>query len=125
MACGATTSTTTTPTTAEDESNAMTSSSVGCSGEGCQAWRLQAELSRLQQERLLLAYSHADDQRRLHEHEVQLQLLEREVGDAQLDLGSNKEISKMKEREKEQEKQIQKLEKLLTDVENELQGNME
>ena len=29
--------------------------SVGC-GEGCQAWRLQAELSRLQQERLLLAY---------------------------------------------------------------------
>merc|ERR1719471_1271512 len=90
MACGATTSTTTTPTTAEDESNALTSSSVGCGGEGCPAWRLQAELSRLQQEKLLLAYSHVDDQRRLHEHEVQLQLLEREVGDAQQDLGSRK-----------------------------------
>merc|ERR1719471_2490619 len=125
MACGATTSTTTTPTTAEDESNALTSSNLGCGGEGCQSWRLQAELSRLQQEKLLLAYSHADDQRRLHEHEVQLQLLEREVGEAQQDLGSKKEISKLKEEKEEQEEQIQKLKKLLADIESELQGNME
>merc|ERR1719239_1217906 len=118
MACG--------PTEGEEEVS-ETMISVGC-GEGCQAWRLQAELSRLQQERLLLAYSHADDQRRLQEHEVQLELLEREVGEAQQgrkNLGGEEEIQRLKEKKEEQEEHIQRMEKIFSDIESEIQGSSE
>ena len=117
---------------------------MGCS-EGCQAWRLQAELSRLQQEKLILAYrcrqtnsysglmypfslSHADDQRRLQQHEAQLELLEREVGEAQQgrkELGGEEEIQRLKEKKEEQEEQIQRLEKIFSDIESEIQGSSE
>ena len=74
----------------------------------------------------LLVLSHADDQRRLQEHEVQLQLLEREVGEAQqsqTDLVGQEEIQQLREKKKEQEEQIQTLEKIFSDIESEIQGS--
>ena len=74
----------------------------------------------------LLVLSHADDQRRLQEHEVQLQLLEREVGEAQqsqTDLVGQEEIQQLREKKEEQEEQIQTLEKIFSDIESEIQGS--
>ena len=75
-----------------------------------------------------LVLSHADDQRRLQEHEVQLELLEREVGEAQQgrkDLGGDEEIQRLKEKKEEQEEKVQRLEKIFCDIESEIQGSSE
>ena len=103
---------------------------MGCGG-ACQAEELESEVRRLEEERLLLACSHADDQERLQQHEAQLELLEREVHEARkawtreqaiLEMQQKDEVRQLREASQEIEGKARRMKELVEGVEQELNG---